>query len=125
MEELLIFVIQFFVEIVFQLALELILDLIPHTNLSGKPGFVGWLFVYLMVGAALGLSVNVIHPNLFIQSSALRQIHFFASPVLVGASAYGVNRLRSKKDETIKPLRHAAYGFVLALGYGAIRMAYG
>jgi hypothetical protein len=125
MEEVLVFIIQFFVEIVFQVVLELIVHLFPNTDTSGKPGFIGWMFIYLLAGATLGGAVTAFRPQLFIQNPSLRIIHFFFSPVAVAASAYFVNRLLALKNDAIKPKRHAAYGFVLALGYVIIRMGYG
>ena len=120
MEELLIIVIQFFVEVVAQVILELPIDLFTSKT-SQKTEvnvLLGVLFIFL--GGAIGGISLAFFPTSLIHSSWLRCANLIAAPLI----SYQFSKRMSKFKENVNPIVQARFALLFTFSLVAVRLAY-
>jgi hypothetical protein len=120
MEELIVIIIQFFLELFFNLL----------TLPFGGPFYKGekernhtierCIFSGLL-GLVLGWISLIIFPKAFIQNPQLRIMALFLSPVLAGFLSKAMAIHIHKKKDDVWPKRHFWYAFCLCSGYALVR----
>ncbi len=120
MEELLVIIIQFFIEVVAQVVLELPIDLLTSkTSEKTQVNFlIGLLFVFL--GGALGGISLVVFPNSLIHSSWLRCTNLIVAPLI----SYHVSKRISKSKENVNAIIQARFALLFTFSLVAVRLAY-
>ena len=126
MEEVIVLVLQWIIEVLFEIATYFPFDLIGHSRDSGaKTTFGGWVFAYAIIGIAIGVTINWIHPQIFLQSSVFRIANIIIAPFLSGYLSYRLSKWRSLKNPEIKPGRHFFFAAAFTLGIVFVRFFYG
>ena len=124
MEEIIILIIQFFVEVVGQTLLELPFDMITSkTDSTSERGFkLGVSAIF--VGALVGWITLWIAPHSLVKYAWLRCANLILSPLLSYAIAKNLANRRIKKGRHINPIVQARIGFLFTFSLAAIRLAY-
>lgn len=126
MEELLVLVIQFVVEVLIDFLIYLPFDWpAGRTTRAGDQSGCGLLALYLFLGGLVGGLSLLAVPRLMLHSEPLRLTNLFVSPVVSGGSAYGLAAWRRSHGAAANPRTHFWTGFLFVLAFGAVRLAYG
>lgn len=125
MEEILIALIQFFIELTLNVFIQLPFDLPSKYRTTPEPKTVwpycfGW-FVFACILSALSLFV---FKHTFISSSTLRVLNLFLTPIVSGFISYFIAKRRSEANDYILPRNHFWQAFWFTLGFVMIRFAY-
>jgi hypothetical protein len=124
MEELLILVIQFLIEVVGEALLSIPFDCTCRVRDKPENPAVWPAFVLLVAGGLCGWVANRFVPPL-IHVPALSVLSLIASPLLAGGIGYRIARFQTqRRNPLIEPKRHFWYSFAFTLGLASVRFAY-
>ena len=120
MEELLIMIVQFLVEVVAQVFFELPLDLLTsNTSEKTEVNILRGLLYIFLGGAAGGLSL-LFFPDSLIHNSWLRRANLIVAPLI----SYYISKRLSKRKENVDPIIQARLAFIFTFSLVAVRLAY-
>jgi hypothetical protein len=127
--ELLWVVVEFFGELLLQLALEVLAEAgvrVFRAPFKDRKPVSAWLAVlgYIALGAAAGGVSLWLFPNLFIQSQAGRIASLLLMPVASGAAMAALGAWRQRRAQGLVGLDRFAYGFLFALTMSGLRFVY-
>ena len=126
MEELIVFLLQFILEVTVQLIGYLPIDLLCKNSGNSKVSNQGRFYILFIIGVGFGLMANYFHPKVFIHLSELRIVNVIAGPFINGYVSYKLSVWRNEtKDKGGEPKDHFWYAFVFSLGFVLIRFMYG
>ena len=123
MEELLVVVLQFIVEVGFEVLANLPLEWVPERPASGRTKVVlAWLFV----GGCVGWLSTLVLRQTMIHVPALRLLNLLIAPLVSGlvASAWGDLRERRGRRRRASHDHHFWRSFAFTLGLVLMRFAY-
>jgi hypothetical protein len=123
MEELLVVILQFIVEVGFEVLANLPLEWVPERATRGRaPAMLGWLFV----GGCVGWLSTLVLRHTMIHLPALRLLNIVIAPVVSGlvASAWGDLRERRGRRRRASHDHHFWRSFAFTLGLVLMRFAY-
>lgn len=124
MEEIIIIVIQFVIEVVGQALIELPLDWATRNPKKPETGsFVRYL-VFLTLGGIVGALSIIFVPRTMLHSPGLRIANLVLSPILAAAIAQAFASRKVPKNLFIEPKVHARSAFWFTLALAAVRLAY-
>lgn len=121
-------------ELVFELVVTLAVELGAHKRLEhraeklGRPpepseaGPVAAGFGYALVGAIAGVFSLLVFPDPLIDDPRLRTVNLLVSPVFAGLAMTALGAWRRRRGDDLLRIDHFAYGFVLALAMGLVRV---
>jgi hypothetical protein len=124
MEELLVRVIQFLVEVVGQALLSIPFDCGCRLREKPEPPALVPSLLLLIVGGMLGwVSTGLVPPLVHIP--ALRIASLIASPLLAGVIGYHIAKFQlERRNPLIEPKHHFWYSLSFTVGLASIRFAY-
>jgi hypothetical protein len=123
MEELLIIVIQFLIEVVGEALLSIPFDCTCRVRDKPENPVIWPAFVLLVVGGSCGWVANGFVPPL-IHVPALRVLSLIASPLLAGGIGYRIAKFQSqRRNPLIEPKRHFWYSLAFTIGLASVRFA--
>lgn len=126
MEEILALLIQFVVEVVFQILVYLPFDFLPRSGEKrGEQSGCGWLMLYLVLGGVCGGLSLLVAPRLLLPSTGLRVANLFATPVAAATLSWAVAEWRRRRGAKIDPWSHFFFALCFALAFSGVRLAYG
>jgi len=124
-EEIVVLLIQFVVEILLQAVVYLPFDFSFYRDeKSGERSGCGWMSVYLILGGGLGALSLLIAPRLLLDSIALRVGNLILAPLAAGGLSWAVSEWRRGRGAVVCPRSHFWFGFWFALAFGGVRLAY-
>src|SRR5207249_2668461 len=119
-EEFLIVIIQVAIEGLAETFIYLPFDSSVYSNATtGERNGCGLIFVYLVIGGALGGLSVLIAPHLLLPSAMLRVANFLTAPVVAGGVGWWAAKGRTNRKD------HFWFGFCFALAFSGVRLAYG
>lgn len=126
MEEFLVLLVQFVVEVLLDVLIWLPFEwpLNRNARTGGREGC-GWLGLYLILGGAAGGVSLLIRPMLVLPSAPLRIANLLVSPVAAGAVSWTLARWRRSRGAAVDPNTHLGTAIVFVLAFGGVRLAYG
>jgi len=128
MEELLIFIFQFFFEIVLQVLLELPFDLFVGSRESKRDQssrMFQWSVVGLVLGGVAGGISLFIFPQTFIKTSQWRIVYLIVAPTISAVFSFVLARaFVAKGKHWIDPKLHAVCALCFALVLTVLRFTY-
>lgn len=128
MEELLVLIFEFLLEVVAQILLELPWDSFVGSRerkYDDTPSAWVWGFWSLVIGVAIGGLSLWLHPDTFIKSSGARIAYLILAPLLSALVSWELSqRFVRRGRQWITPRLHAICAFCFALGLTVIRSAY-
>ena len=125
MEEALILVVQFIVEVLIQVLVYLPFDL--RLGRDGKSGGrTGWgrYVLYPAAGGVAGGLSLLLAPRLPLHAPPLRPGNLPAAPVAAGGVSWGVAAWRRSRGAVVCPRAHFWTGFWFVPAFGGVRLAY-
>jgi hypothetical protein len=123
-EEILIVVIQFLIEVIGQALFSIPFDC--ACRIREKPEHHGawWAFLFLFIGGVVGAISAAFIPAL-VHSPALRVAGLFVSPIIAGVIGYQIATRQSRtRNPFLVPRYHFWYTFSFTVGLVAVRFAY-
>jgi len=125
MEELLIPLIQFLLEVLLEVFVNLPFE---WPNLAARKnkrdeGF-GYLFLMFLGGCLLAWISTFLFPKSLITSPALRIANLIVAPILSGVVAWLIARHRALSNAEVRPRRNYWRAFWFTLGMVLVRFAY-
>lgn len=128
MEEILIIIFQFLIEVVFQSLLELPFEII----FDGNPGLrnktnqrIAWITASLMAGGAMGMVSLMVRPNTLLSSSAARITFLLLAPPLSAAGAVILAKPFTTSSISHRRTKLNAFcAFAFALAMTVVRFTY-
>ena len=122
MEEIVVLIFQFVIEVGIQIFGGLGLDLAASRRSDDKSeAGCGWVVVFAVVGAIFGGLSLLVAPNLMLPNMGLRIGNLVVSPLIAG----GVSYLVAKNMRSSGPAdEHFWRGFLFAFAFGVVRFAY-
>ena len=124
MEEFLILLIQFLIEVVGQALVSIPFDCACRIRDKPEHHAFGVAALFLVVGGMVGWISFGFVPGL-VHVPALRIATLFVSPVLAGTFAYQIARWQARtRNPFLVPRYHFWYAFSFTLGLAAVRFAY-
>jgi undecaprenyl pyrophosphate phosphatase UppP len=123
MEEILVAIIQFLVEVVGQALVSFPFDFCPRRD-SQRNDRTPITILVLILGVACGWASVALFPFTSLRSSALRIASLVASPLLAGGIAFVVAEWRMRRNPFVVPRYQFWYAFTFTLGLSACRFAY-
>ena len=123
MEELIVFLIQFLVELGVNILISMPFELAAMRQGKSYDGPILWGVLWLVTGVVLGTISTVFIPAL-IASGPLRVFNTLAAPPTAGFLAMAIARRRAATNPRIIPRDHFWSAFFLTVGYVIIRLAY-
>ncbi len=124
MEELIIIVIQFVVEVVGQALVQIPFDCITRNPKKPEEDSLWRYVLFLSGGSAVGWGSVGILPRTMLHLSGLRIANLVLAPMVAAAVARLIASSRSKRNPFIEPKVHGWSAFWFTLGLAAIRFAY-
>lgn len=126
MEEFLVILIQFIVEIGIQWLIYMPFDITFERNrTTGASSGCGWIVLLIVAGGLLGWISVLIAPNLILPTAGWRIANLSLAPIVVGGASYWVAQGRKLEGSLIKPMDHFWFGLLFTLSLAAVRLAYG
>jgi hypothetical protein len=125
MEELLIVVLQAFLELLVELLLYGGLDIIATLSGSEDKNRWGLMFLFFMLGAVLGALANLVHPRVLLPYEWLRIGNLLLGPLVVGAIAWYWTERRRRRGRKVVPGYHFLFALLFTLAFDVVRFAYG
>jgi hypothetical protein len=123
-EDLLIVLIQFLIEVIGQALISIPFDCACRVRDKPERNAVLISALFLVVGGAVGWISLAFVPGL-VRNPALRVATLFLSPVLAGVFGYYIARWQSRsRNPLLVPRYHFWYAFSFTLGLAAVRFAY-
>jgi hypothetical protein len=121
-EEVLVFVVQFFLEFVLQIFGSFGFDVATtRSDRKEQPGC-GWLTAFAIFGGVCGGLSLIFAPNAILPNAGLRIANLFVAPLLAGGVSFLAASLWSSRGW--EPSHHFWRGFWFALFFGLVRFAY-
>ena len=122
MEELLIALIQFVIEVLAQSLISLPFD---YCTTRDGPMSRATVATLALIGGALvgGVSVALV-PFSMLQSSWLRVASLLGSPLVAGWLGHRIATRRADRGDAVEPVDHFWYAFAFTFGLAAVRFAY-
>jgi hypothetical protein len=127
MEEILIIVLQILLELGLELMFWVGTDFMAWWSFPReKPGSVGCVteFLIVMVGAGVGLLMNMIYPRPVLPYDWLRMINLIAGPLLAGWTGWLFADWRRRRGAQVIPKFHFWIGFWFVLAFDLVRFIY-
>jgi hypothetical protein len=129
MEIIIEFVLQFLIELFYQLLAEICCEFGTRWLSDSFKGrrvqnpFLAALG-YFILGSSVGaISLLIVHSSL-IHSSALRLVNLILVPLIAGLVMLLIGFLRQKKGQPLVRLDRFTYGFIFAFGMALVRFIY-
>lgn len=120
MEEIVILIIQFVLEIFGEALLELLFDLASSkTNTKGEMSFL-WAISAIATGAVVGGLTLLVFPHSFVHHPWLRYANLVVAPLF----SYAIAKRMSKNKVNVNPLVQARLAFLFTLSLAAIRFVF-
>jgi hypothetical protein len=120
MEELLVIIIQFFIEVIVQVIFELPFDLFKSkTSEKTEKNFI-IAILYVFAGVVVGCISLWVFPNSLIQNSWLRCVNLIVAPLI----SYSLSKRLSKNKENVNPIIQARFAFLFTFSLVAVRLVY-
>ena len=125
MDEVLAVIIQFVVEFVLNVGIDIPFEWPSRHRRTPEPESVSGVCVFwLIFGAALaGLSL-LIFPGTIVSLPALRIVNLLLAPVASGLLSFKLAQRRARTNPNILPRNHFWQAFWFTIGWVAIRFAY-
>lgn len=126
MEELLVIIIQFLIEVVGQALIQVPFDCGYRRHEKPESNVGVTAFLFLLVGGLVGwMSVELV-PGTLIHIPALRVANLVATPFVGGLIGYHIAKWQYEtRNPDIVPKYHFWYAFFFTLALAAVRLAYG
>lgn len=126
MEEILVAIFQFLLELIGQTLVWNVLYLpFDFSSFRDFPtGRAGYTVLAFLGGLICGWILLIPFPSTSIHLPWLRIATLIASPVLAGSISYVVAELRAGLGHTVESRHHFWYGFTFTLGLAIVRFAY-
>ena len=125
MEEVLVLIVQFVVEVLVETLVYLPFDLpLSRDEKSGERKGCGWHFLYLMMGGVVGGLSLLVAPRLLIHSAPLRVANLLVAPVVAGGLSWALAVRRRSRGAEVCPRTHFWTGFWFVLAFSSVRLAY-
>ena len=125
MEEILVLIVQFIIEVLLEfvvyLPFDLPLDRNRKTGARTGPGRIG---IYILIGGVLGGLSVLIAPKFFIHSSAMRVVNLLVAPLVSGGLSYGLATWRRSRGAQTAPWTHLWTAFWFVLAFAAVRLVF-
>jgi hypothetical protein len=124
LEEIIIVIIQFLVEVVAQALVDIPVDC--ATRNPKKPeeeSFVRY-FLFLVGGGLVGWCSIALFPRTMLHQTVLRIANLVLSPIIAAAIARSIAIYKRPKNPFIEPKIHAWSAFWFTLALAAVRLAY-
>ena len=123
MEELLIAIVQFLIEVLAQALVQLPFDL-AAPNRPSVPARTFRYVAFLLLGGVIGGLSIVLIPRTMLQYGALRIANVIVAPLVAGYVASRVTEFRAKRDFLVVPRIHYWSAFWFTLAFAVVRFAY-
>lgn len=125
MEELLIIIIQFLIEVVGQALIQIPFDCSCRVRERGESRPVLLSFIFFLLGGLIGWASTKIVPWTMITIPALRVLNVFIAPLIGGFIGYRIAQWQARiRNPNIEPTYHFWYGFFFTIALAAVRFAY-
>ena len=125
MEEVLIVLVQFVAEVLFEVLIYLPFDLPWRRDAAtGERTGVGWLVGYAFAGGAVGGISLLVAPRLLIHSVPLRLANLVVAPVVAGGLSWALAAWRRSRGAATSPRTHLWTAFWFVLAFSGVRLAY-
>jgi hypothetical protein len=122
-EELLVLLIQFVVEVLIDVLIYMPFSW-PAGRGSDRSGC-GLLGLYAALGGSIGGLSLLLAPGLLLHSPGLRVANLFVAPVVAGGCGWALATWRRSRGATVNPTTHCWTGVLFVLAFGGVRLAYG
>lgn len=124
MEEILVLLIQFAIEVLIQFFVYLPFDVPLRGGKPNSNAGCGLAILYLALGGAIGGLSLLIAPHLMLQSTFLRVANLIVAPITAGLGSWGLSVWRFNRGAEVDPRTHFWTGFCFTLAFSAVRLAY-
>jgi membrane associated rhomboid family serine protease len=122
-EEILVAIIQFLIEVIGQALVSVPFDFCPRRDNPGNDR-VPLTVIALIIGCACGWASPALFPSSSLQNPAMRTASLVASPLLAGIIAYFVAKSRTRRNPLVVPRHQFWYASTFTLGVSAYRFTY-
>jgi hypothetical protein len=124
-EEVLVVLIQFIAEVLFEVLIYIPFDLpLRRDAKTGERSGPGWLALYVLAGGAVGGLSLLVAPHLVIHTVPLRLANLVVAPVVAGALSWWLADVRRSQGAATEPMTHLWTAFWFVLAYSSVRLAY-
>jgi hypothetical protein len=124
-EEIIIILIQFLVEVIGQALIQIPFDCTIRQRDESNDQPIVIAFAALCLGGLVGWFSLMLLPGTLIHSQTLRVINMFVTPFVGGAIGYFIAKWQYRtRNPDLIPSYHFWYAFFFSLGLAAIRLAY-
>lgn len=124
MEEIGLVLLEFLIELLFELAVLLPWDglLAGRERRPGDPARIWHVTIgAMLIGSVLGYLSLLVFPSLLIRNEAARLVHLVASPLICGFLARALARRRTRRGQTSNPSLHFWFAFAFIIVFLAVR----
>jgi hypothetical protein len=124
-EEALVVIVQFIVEVLLQVLIYLPFDLpLRRDAKTDERSGPGWLVLYVVAGGAVGGLSLLVAPHLLIHTVPLRLANLVVAPVVAGALSWWLADVRRSRGAVTQPLTRLWTAFWFVLAFSGVRLAY-
>src|SRR4051812_44310527 len=125
MEEILVVLIQFLIEVIGQAIVQIPFDCACRLRESREQHAVAMSTLFLVVGGMVGVMSVAFLPGTLIQIPALRILNLGVTPLLGGAIGYRIAKWQAEtRNPNVVPRYHFWYAFFFTLALAAVRLVY-
>jgi hypothetical protein len=125
MEELIVIVLQFLLEFIFEILINLPFDWPRKSRMTPeKEKTIGKSFVMFCIGCGLAWLSAIVFPRTFIHHPALRIANLLLAPVAAAYISRTIAEHTAEANANIRPRNHFWQAFWFTLGFVAVRFAY-
>jgi hypothetical protein len=125
MEDIIVIVLQFLIEFIFNVLLNVPFDLPSGSRKTPeKTGIAGGCFLWWVGGSALAYGSLQAFSYTLIRVAALRIANLVLAPVAAAYLSQALAKTRAKTNANILPRNHFWRAFWFTLGYVTVRFAY-
>ncbi len=125
MEEVVVLLVQFVVEVFVDVLVYLPFDVhLSRNEKTGDRSGCGWVTVYVVLGGTVGGLSSLVAPHFLIRSSPLRLANLVVAPVTAGGLSWALAAWRRSRGAVASPQAHRWTAFWFVLAFNAVRLAY-